>query len=255
MPIAVVVTRDDVGAPTTREIYARGERYRLGDGNLQVLSAESRVLALYGSGNWLSVYVTGTVAVTSMGKDCSLGVEPADELRAGEPTAVPADTDALAADDVLGGGSPDDAPADDAPVDDAPADAEFAGEAAAVLGSAASSPEAAPDPVRPVPDAGRREPAADAGSDRGRPGWMQPVVFRPRKLAPIRPAEEAPAASPGMRTVAFRPKTFTRGDAGEAAPPAGESGPRPVVFRRRTYRAVLIETEPGSADAEPDADR
>ena len=233
MPIAVVVTRDDVGAPTTREIYARGERYRIGDGNLQILSADSRVLALYGSGNWLSAYVAGTVAVTSMGKDCSLaGQATADESRAAEPSDAvsteatePTDAEAMDADGVLG-----DRLAIDAPPD-----------TSAGTGSARADVT------------GTR--AADAEKGIGRPGWMQPVVFRPRKLAPVRPAKEAPAASPGMRTVAFRPKTFTRGDAGEAAPPAGEPGPRPVVFRRRTYRAVLIETEPGSADAEPDADR
>jgi hypothetical protein len=246
MPIAVVVTRDDVGAPTTREIYARGDRYRIGDGNLQVLSADSRVLALYGSGNWLSAYVAGTVTVTSMGKDCSLAGEatadevPADGPTDTEPTAAdPTDAELTAAD-----------PTDAEPPAVEPTDTE----PTAVSSAPASRPEAPPDRVPAVADGRPPARAADAEKDRGRPGWMQPVVFRPRKLAQNRPAEDQPVAQSRMRTVAFRPKTFTRGDAGEAASPAGESGPRPVVFRRRTYRAVLIETEPGSADAEPDAD-
>jgi hypothetical protein len=240
MPIAVVVTRDDVGAPTTREIYARGERYRIGDGNLQILSADSRVLALYGSGNWLSAYVAGTVTVTAMGKDCSL--------------AGPATADESPTDEATDTGPTDTGPTDTGPTATEPTAANpTAALPAAVSSTPAASSDASPDPRPANADGNPLTRPTGAEKDSARPGWMQPVVFRPRKLAPNRPAQDEPVAPSRMRTVAFRPKTFTRNDAGDP-PAAGESGPRPVVFRRRTYRAVLIETEPSSTDAEPDAD-
>lgn len=253
MPIAVVVTRDDVGAPTTREIYAHGDRYRIGDGNLQVLSADSRVLALYGSGNWLSAYVAGTVTVTSMGKDCSLGAVSAAEGGSAAPDApeeeAPGGGDLFAADPVVHEAVADEAPADEAPADEAAA-AQLGGDAVAVRHGSVPGPGALPDPVPAV----ARKRAADAETDSIRPGWMPPVVFRPHKLAATRPAQDPPDAPRGMRTVAFRPKTFVRGTAAEPPAPARDPGPRPVVFRRRTYRPVLIETDPASEDAEPDSD-
>jgi hypothetical protein len=243
MPIAVVVTRDDAGAPTTREIYARGERYRIGDGNLQILTADSRVLALYGSGNWLCAYVAGTVAVTSMGKDCSLGLGSPEENRAAAP-------DAAEAGEFTAGDLVADLPTADLPTGDEPTADALGGGARVVASAPAPRPA---EPTDPAPGVARDRAPAHSDPDSARPSWMQPVVFRPRKLAPSRPPEEQPAPS-GMRTVAFRPKTFTRNDVSEPLASAGESGPRPVVFRRRTYRAVLIETEPAPADAGPQAD-
>jgi hypothetical protein len=73
MSITVVIARDDVGAPTTREIYETGVKYSAEGGDLSILSAKPQLLATYGSGNWLSVYVDENVTVVSTKPDESEG--------------------------------------------------------------------------------------------------------------------------------------------------------------------------------------
>jgi hypothetical protein len=63
MAITVVIARDDVGAPTTREVYEIGVKFSTEGGDLSIISAKPQLLALYGSGNWLSVHVDDHVQV------------------------------------------------------------------------------------------------------------------------------------------------------------------------------------------------
>ncbi|HEY7008630.1 MAG TPA: hypothetical protein VH395_06815 [Jatrophihabitantaceae bacterium] len=65
MSITVVIARDDVGAPSTREVYETGVKYSAEGGDLSIFSAKPQLLATYGSGNWLSVYVDDNVEVIS----------------------------------------------------------------------------------------------------------------------------------------------------------------------------------------------
>ena len=63
MPITVVIARDDVGAPTTREVFAEGVKYEIDNGELVIISGRPQRVATYGSGNWLSVYLDDNVEV------------------------------------------------------------------------------------------------------------------------------------------------------------------------------------------------
>jgi hypothetical protein len=65
MSITVVIARDDVGAPSTREVYETGVKYSAEGGDLSIFSGKPQLLATYGSGNWLSVYVDDNVEVIS----------------------------------------------------------------------------------------------------------------------------------------------------------------------------------------------
>lgn len=63
MSITVVIARDDVGAPTTREVYEDGAKFTTENGDLSIVSGKPQLLATYGSGNWLSVHVDDFVDV------------------------------------------------------------------------------------------------------------------------------------------------------------------------------------------------
>lgn len=63
MSITVVATRDWSGAPTCREVYDAGARYTIDNASLMVFTAGLRILALYPSGSWTSVYVDDTARV------------------------------------------------------------------------------------------------------------------------------------------------------------------------------------------------
>jgi hypothetical protein len=65
MSITVVIARDDVGAPSTREVFETGVKFTTEGGDLSILSDRPQMLAKYGSGNWLSVYVDDNVTVIS----------------------------------------------------------------------------------------------------------------------------------------------------------------------------------------------
>jgi hypothetical protein len=71
MSITVVIARDDAGAPSTREVFETGVKFMTEGGDLSILSGRPQLLATYGSGNWLSVYVDDNVTV--------LTEKPADE--------------------------------------------------------------------------------------------------------------------------------------------------------------------------------
>jgi hypothetical protein len=63
MSITVIIARDEVGAPTTREVYENGVKFSTENGDLSIVSAKPQLLATYGSGNWLSVHVDDAVQV------------------------------------------------------------------------------------------------------------------------------------------------------------------------------------------------
>jgi hypothetical protein len=65
MSITVVIARDDVGAPSTREVFESGVKFTTEGGDLSILSDRPQLLAKYGSGNWLSVYIDDNVTVIS----------------------------------------------------------------------------------------------------------------------------------------------------------------------------------------------
>ncbi len=65
MSITVVIARDEVGAPSTREVYETGVKFTTESGDLSILSDRPQLLARYGSGNWLSVHVDDNVTVIS----------------------------------------------------------------------------------------------------------------------------------------------------------------------------------------------
>ena len=51
--------------PSTREVFETGVRFTTESGDLSILSDRPQLLAKYGSGNWLSVYVDDNVTVVS----------------------------------------------------------------------------------------------------------------------------------------------------------------------------------------------
>jgi hypothetical protein len=69
MPITVVISRDDVGAPSTREVYETGVKYQVEGGDLMIYSDKPQLLGTYGSGNWMSVYLGDNVTVISTRPD------------------------------------------------------------------------------------------------------------------------------------------------------------------------------------------
>jgi hypothetical protein len=234
MKITVVTTRDDLGAPATREVYAAADRYAIADGNLEVLSAKRELLALYGSGNWFSVFVNDSVKVISGGSEADLSTDldfesdsdpaSADLDVAAEPeTGADAGFAATDADDnAFSYASPDEA------------------DTAQTAGDVPARSEAGErDRVRP----------ATPPAETGRPPWMRPVAFGPKALKPRK--DDAGRADPSsrMRPVAFGPKALEprKDDAGPADP---RSRMRQVVIRPRTYRAAPPQAEP-PAQADP----
>ena len=106
MPITVVITRDDVGAPSTREVYETGVKYQVEGGDLMIYSDRPQLLGTYGSGNWLSVYIGENVTVISTKPEES------------EDSGFGDDSFSFDSDDI----SSDDASSDDASSDDASSD-------------------------------------------------------------------------------------------------------------------------------------
>ena len=64
MSITVIIARDDIGAPSTSEVYEVVE-VRLDGGDL-CFSPTPALIALYPSGNWLSVHVDNYVEVVTV---------------------------------------------------------------------------------------------------------------------------------------------------------------------------------------------
>ena len=65
MSITVIIARGDTGAPTTREVYAEGAKFNIENGELGIISDRPQLVALYGSGNWLSVHMDDHVVVVT----------------------------------------------------------------------------------------------------------------------------------------------------------------------------------------------
>jgi hypothetical protein len=66
MSITVIIARDDIGAPSTSEIYALGAKFNVDGGDLSIFSAKPQLVALYPSGNWQSVHVDNFVEIVSV---------------------------------------------------------------------------------------------------------------------------------------------------------------------------------------------
>jgi hypothetical protein len=88
MAITVIISRDDNGAPMTREVYDTGEKYTVEGGDLTIVgnnSGRPQLLAMYGSGNWMSVHVDDFVRVVTE--------KPAEEEEEDASDAFSFDTD------------------------------------------------------------------------------------------------------------------------------------------------------------------
>jgi hypothetical protein len=221
MSVTVVTVRDDNGAPSGREAYADGVRYTTRGGDLEVFSVTLQPLALYPSGNWLSVYMDDSVVVAA---------GPPQYIPTGEPqyaASPPLYTGPTAAEAVIAPG------ADDA-------------------SEARHSDSVSPAEPGSVRDAPTRAPAAKPDVPPALPPGMRAVVFRPRPYQ-TPPDDERPAERrhSQLRPVAIRPRATppTKQD-----DPAPEAGPRlrPVAFRGRTYREPEPEADP--SDDPPEGD-
>jgi hypothetical protein len=245
MSLTVVTVRDENGAPSTLESYAGASRYRIGDGNLEIMAPDKQILGLYDSGNWLSVYAGDSVKVISVGT--VLAFTPVD-LDSSSPadldSSSPDDTDFSSPDDT-DFSSPGDTEADPVELGSA-AELEPEVDASSIepeVDASSTEPEAeenvvaaansdeptAPTPAprqRPVPGPAVDPPPSNRAIDfvtpTERPPWLRPVAVRPRALRAPRSAgtqAPAPAASRMMRVV-IRPRARA---AAPAEPPTRDT--------------------------------
>ncbi|GAB2482092.1 hypothetical protein [Jatrophihabitans fulvus] len=262
MPITVVTHRDDVGAPTSRDVLAAADRYVIKNSALEVL-AEGRIVAHYPSGNWLSVFVDEPVRVLStspLGKDATSWVEVdpglnvhldfldghmgADAFRVADRGSAPTSHTSAAS------------PASAA----SPTSAASAASAASPGVAAPTAAPASPPPwadMRPStgpvydPEADQRRPSvADVPADKDA---FMPVAFAPR---PLRPPEESQDEQPPrerMQQLRFRPRIFRAAHGDGTTPAADPPSDRPrmqrIAFRPRVYRAAQQPPQPAP---EPD---
>lgn len=249
MSITVVTTRDDAGAPSSREVYAVGARYAIGNSNLEIFSAESRLLALYPSGSWTSVHVDDNVRVVPAGSEDASDVGSAFDEALGPDVAVDADADAEIGADSVGLDL-----ADESVVGADPHRAEPDAEPP-VEHDVTPEPEPVatltrPQPARPQPVEDDAVRTATEG-ETGRSPLLRPVVFAPKTYQAARGADAGPtpgstpeSAGSGMRLVAFRPRIYRAARGAHAAPKPGstsepvETRMQRVVFRPKTYRAA-----------------
>jgi hypothetical protein len=246
MSLTVVTVRDENGAPSTLESYAGASRYRIGDGNLEIMSPDKQILGLYDSGNWLSVYAGDSVKVISVG--AVLDFSPPGDTDTSSPgdtdssslgetdTSAPGETDTSAPGDT-DSSSPGDTETDpvelgsaadpevDAssiePVDTSPTEPDVKENVGAA--SIADEPKAPRPAPRPAADPPVSERAIEFVTPPERPSWLRPVVIRPRALRAPRSAgtqPPTPAASRMMRVV-VRPRA--RPASAQAEPPTRDA--------------------------------
>jgi hypothetical protein len=227
MSLTVVTVRDENGAPSTLESYAGASRYRVGDGNLEIISPNQQILGLYESGNWLSVYAGDSVKVISIGP--VLAFSPGDL-----ESSAPVDTDSSGdteAGPVELGSAAEPEPEMDASSTEQDADASSTEPDAEENVGAASNADVptAPTPAprqTPVPGPPADQPVSERAIEfvtpTERPPWLRPVAIRPRALRAPRSAGTqvpSPAASRMMRVV-VRPRASRAASAhGEPLPP------------------------------------
>ncbi|MDP9094456.1 MAG: hypothetical protein M3N95_16345 [Actinomycetota bacterium] len=229
MSLTVVTVRDENGAPSARETYAGGSRYRTGNGDLEIMSPNQQILGLYPSGNWLSVYVHDCLRVvpTTPGEFSSESPSPSDtQTELDSPLAGDTETEL------------DNPAAADTEPD--PVDRGLAAELEPVAESDAE-PGAEPAPAAEV-ERPLGERGASVGAPTTRPPGMMPVVIRPRTFRPPRGEEDqAPTPSRMMRVV-VRPRTIT-GARSEQSPPPVASRMRIVTVRPRSHQAPSAQAE------------
>ena len=266
MPITVIAARDYEGVPQSRDVYADGAQYRIDNSDLQVFSAEKKVLALYPSGNWFSVYVDDNMTpLTGLPEGTSF-FGAGDLLFFGSEEAAAATTRAPAAPDV----EPAPLVRDDGIAGVDPADPDLDSDLGPAVPDAAPSVSTAP--ARPVTSAPAPTPApAPSPSSPRRSRWpgstpelpnprMRPVAFAPKTFRHTSDESAMPGSSPTsttprMQRVTIRPKALPAQNADE--PPKPEStNPRMmrVTVRPKIYRASPADADREHGDITPDSD-
>jgi hypothetical protein len=230
MSLTVVTVRDENGAPSTLESYAGASRYRIGDGNLEIISPNKQILGLYESGNWLSVYAGDSVKVISIGTVLAFTPGDTESFSPGDTdsSSSPGDTEP---DPVEVGSAAEPEPEVDASSIEPEVDASsIEPDAEEDVGAASNADEpTAPTPAprqTPVPRPAVDPPVSDRPIEfvtpPERPSWLRPVVIRPRALRSPRSAGTqlpSPAASRMMRVV-VRPRARA---AAPAEPPTRDT--------------------------------
>jgi hypothetical protein len=192
MTITVVTVRDEIGAPSAREVFRGGDGYTIASGNLEIISSARKALGFYPSGNWLSVYVGDCVTVNPdrSKPELSGGFGPAPDAteparHVNEPGENAADAEIL----VLPQPDPHRTPRS---------------------GAHGSTPQTTRPPgMRPVVFRAKaykpeeREPEPPPRDRR-----MQPVVFPAKAYKAKEPEPEPPPHHRWMRPIIFRPRTY-----------------------------------------------
>jgi hypothetical protein len=260
--ISVVTVRDYEGVPSTRELYVRGARYVINSsGDLEIISEQRAVIALYPSGNWMSVFVDDVVRILVKGvEDTSIiGGQYADtgtsDAAAAEVASPAAATDVVAD---LGADDTDVATVDDLESDD-PDDADGLTDAdteveASVDLDVDSDVELDSDSDTDTDVEAASDPDVDFGNEFHTEFDPTATAAEPVVEEPPKPPSSIPV---GMRSVKFGPRIMR--------PPKPTPEPTrsrhmmPVSFRARPIRAGLSKPTPqpnrdDSADGEPGED-
>lgn len=241
MPITVVTHRDDVGAPTSRDVLAAADRFQITDSNLEVFAGR-QLVAHYPSGNWLNAFVDEPVRV--------LTTSPLGKV---ESSWVEVDPGVNVHLDFLDGFL-------DLPVPGA-------------RGTSSSAAGVAPGGPPPWLDVPRADGGLEVWRSSPRPTQVGPerevpvdresfqtVAFTPKDLTvegAEPPVEDEPVR---MRQLRFRPRIYRAAHADGAPPDADESSGQPrmqrIVFRPKVYRAARPaepgpEPEPSDEGADP----
>jgi hypothetical protein len=267
--ITVIAARDYEGVPQSRDVYADGARYRIDNSDLQVFSADRKVLALYPSGNWFSVYfddnmtpLTGLPEGTSFfgtGDFLFFGSDEAAAATTRAPAAAVVEPAPLLPDNAIAAGDPADpdrellvtdaapsvsgAPA--RPVSNAPSGPATSARAAGPTTAPVPAPATAPTPATPRPS---RWPGSTPELRNPR---LRPVAFAPKTLRhtsdeSATPGSRPTSSTPRMQRVTIRPKSLpTPNPDGPPKPESAKPRMMRVTVRPKIHRAAEADPEPG----------
>jgi hypothetical protein len=211
--ISVVTVRDDEGVPSTREVYARGGRYVINSsGDLEIVSTQRTMIALYPSGNWMSVFVDDVVRIMVKGEENTSIIGGQD---AGVGTVAVAHVDSDVGTDLRASADTDiDVDVgEDLDTDlEASADVDVELDAEAEASTAADADFGSDFHTEFDPTATAAAPIVQ--KDPEPPAWLPPgmraVKFGPRILRPPKPKPE-PTRSRHMMPVTFRARPIRAG--------------------------------------------